>query len=406
MKLLPRLAFAVAPLTLLALVSSSAAQDPAPAGPTPSAGQARGANPRQEPADAEKRLAQIREDIESLKKKIAAEDKKEKTMLSSLDRIGFSKSLIRKEQAALAIDMERNRRDLAAIGRDIPALEANLGREKEALSRVLVTLFKYGRFPTARFLLLAADLQTFVSESKNLEFLASFQDKMISDYGRDLAELGRTAETLKTKQRDTQTLLARAGAKRAELEAEEKKNRALVDQIRTNRRDYSQTLEELAIRAQELQKLLQDFEKQPPALDFPVIPITDGKGRLPWPAGGRVLQPYGLQHGPFGTVTMNNGIEISPREGDMAVRAVHGGKVVFADHFQGYGNLLILDHGQTYYSLYGHLAEFLVQKGDFIKTGQTIGLAGDTGSMVGVSLYFEIRYKTKPVDPLQWLSRR
>jgi septal ring factor EnvC (AmiA/AmiB activator) len=379
---------------------------PGPAGPPLFAGQTRAPIVKQEPADPEKRLAQIREDIKDLKKKIAAEDKKEKTMLSSLDRIGFSKSLIRKEQAALAIDLERNRRDLAAIGRDIPALEANLGREKEALARVLVTLYKYGRFPTARFLLLAADLRTFISESKNLEFLAALQDRMISDYGRNLAELGRTAETLKTKQRDTQTLLARAGAKRTELEAEEKKGRALVEQIRTNRRDYSQTLEELAIRAQELQKLLQDFEKQQPPLDFPVLPITDGKGRLPWPAGGRILQPYGIQHGPFNTVTMNNGVEIAPLEGDLSVRAVHGGRIVFADHFQGYGNLLILDHGQSYYSLYGHLAEFFIQKGDLVKSGQAIGLAGDTGSMVGVSLYFEIRYKTKPVDPLQWLSRR
>ena len=59
-----------------------------------------------------------------------------------------------------------------------------------------------------------------------------------------------------------------------------------------------------------------------------------------------------------------------------------------------------------YCSLYGHLAEFLVRKGDYVKAGQAIGVAGDTGSMVGVSVYFEIRYKTKPVDPLQWLSRR
>ena len=370
------------------------------------AGQERAQIVLKETIDPEKRLAQIREDIEALKKMIAAEDKKEKTMLSSLDRIGFAKSLIRKEQAALAIDLEKNSRELAAIGRDIPALQANLGREREALARVLVALFKYGRFPTARFLMLAADLRVFISESKNLEILAAFQDKTISDYGRNLVELGRTEETLKTKEQETRALLARANAKRTELEAEEKKSRTLMDQIRTSKRDYSQTLEELAVRAQELQKLLQDFEKQAPALDFPVIPITDGKGKLPWPAGGRILQPFGLQHGPFNTVTMNNGIEIAPREGDLAVRAVHSGKIVYADHFQGYGNLIILDHGQTYYSLYGHLAEFLARKGEFVKSGQTIGLAGDSGSMVGVSVYFEIRFKTKPVDPLQWLSRR
>jgi septal ring factor EnvC (AmiA/AmiB activator) len=103
---------------------------------------------------------------------------------------------------------------------------------------------------------------------------------------------------------------------------------------------------------------------------------------------------------------MNNGVEIAPPKENLAIRSVHAGKVVFADYFKGYGNLLIIDHGMTYYSLYGHCAKFLVQKGDIVKTDQPIAEAGDTGSLVGVSLYFEIRYKTKPLDPLQWLLRR
>jgi murein hydrolase activator len=386
------------PLVLALAVLSPALRTAPQAGPATPA--------QQETADPEKRLARIRDDIEALKKKIAEEEKKEKTMLSSLDRIGFAKSIIRKEQAALAIDLERNRRDLAEIGRNIPALQSSLDREKEALGRILVALYKHGRYPPLRFLLLASDLKTFVTESKLLEILVSVQDKVIGDYGRDLAELGRTAESLKIKERETQTLLARAGAKRSELEAEEEKSRSLMDQIRSNKRTYGQTLEELAVRGQELQKLLQGLEKEIPPLEIPLLPILDSKGRLPWPLTGRIIQSYGVQHGPFNTVTMNNGVEIAPVAGDLVVRAVHGGKVVFADHFQGYGNLLILDHGQTYYSLYGHLSEFLVNKGDRTRAGQPIGVAGDTGSMVGVSVYFEIRLKTKPLDPLQWLSRR
>ena len=359
-----------------------------------------------EPGDPEKRLARIHEDIEALKKKIAEEDNKEKTILSSLDRTGFAKSLIRKEQAALAIALERNRRDLEAVGRDIPALQATLDREKDGLARVLVTLYKYGRLPALRFVLLSSDLRTFVSESKLLGVLASYQDGLIARYGRDLAELGRAAETLKARERETKALLGRAEAKRAELEAEERKSRSLMDQIRSNKRTYSQTIKELGVRAQELEKLLQGFEKERPAGSVPLVPLVDSQGRLPWPAGGKILQTFGPQSGPFNTVTMNNGVEIAPAPDDPSVRAVHEGKVAFADYFQGYGNLLIVDHGQAYYSLYGHLSDFLVEKGDFVKAGQAVGLAGDTGSMVGVAVYFEIRFKTRPLDPLQWLSRR
>ena len=188
--------FALVSLLVPAFASRPAARPQSAQTEAPAAGQERAQITIKETIDPEKRLAQIKEDIEALKKKIAAEDKKEKTMLSSLDRIGFAKSLIRKEQAALAIDLDKNRRELAAVGRDIPALEANLDREKEDLAKVLVALFKYGRFPTARFLMMAADLRTFVSQGKNLEILASYQDRMIADYVRGLAELGRGEEAL------------------------------------------------------------------------------------------------------------------------------------------------------------------------------------------------------------------
>ena len=88
------------------------------------------------------------------------------------------------------------------------------------------------------------------------------------------------------------------------------------------------------------------------------------------------------------------------------VRAVFGGTVLFAQWFKGYGNLLIIDHGMTYYSLYGHCSEFLARVGDMVTANQPVALVGDTGSLHGECLYFEIRYKTKALDPLQWLGRR
>jgi murein hydrolase activator len=367
-------------------------------------GPGRGQSPQA--AETEKRLAKIKEDIESLKAKISEEDKKEKTTLSTLDRIGFTKSLLRNELALLEADLGRNRVELAAIKTNIPRLQADLGREKDALAKVLVTLYKYGRAGAVRTLLSAPDLGSLVREAKNLAVLASAQNTVIAAYLRGLTELGREADKLKAKERDIQSLIGQSTAKRTALGAEEKKNRALMDQITSNRKTYEQTLEELALRARELQQLLERFESRESPLPFPLIPFAEKRGKLPWPTGGKVQQAFGLQRGPFNTATMNNGIEIAPPSGDMTVHAVHGGKVVFADQFQGYGQLLIIDHGLSYYSLYGHCEEFLVRTGDYVMAGQPVAIAGDTGSMVGVSVYFEIRYKTKPLDPLQWLARR
>lgn len=99
-----------------------------------------------------------------------------------------------------------------------------------------------------------------------------------------------------------------------------------------------------------------------------------------------------------------SGIELSLPEG-APVRAVHEGTVAYADQFTGYGNLVILDHGNRSYSLYGNLSELDVKKGDAVAAGATVGLTG-RNTAGNPSLYFELRIDGQPVDPLQWLKRR
>ena len=86
--------------------------------------------------------------------------------------------------------------------------------------------------------------------------------------------------------------------------------------------------------------------------------------------------------------------------------AVYGGHVLYTGWFRGYGNLIIVDHGGNYYTLYAHAAEVKVREGDEVKQGQAIGTVGDTGSLQGARLYFEVRHEGKSQDPAQWLQPR
>ncbi len=128
------------------------------------------------------------------------------------------------------------------------------------------------------------------------------------------------------------------------------------------------------------------------------------RGRLKPPVeGARVEVPYGLRVDPrFGTKTRHQGVDIRAREG-ARVKAVYPGKVVFAKAFQGYGLLVILDHGGGYYSLYAHLGRFLVSKEDKVSQGEAIGTLGSTGSLKGSYLYFEVREGGRAVDPQKWV---
>jgi septal ring factor EnvC (AmiA/AmiB activator) len=119
-----------------------------------------------------------------------------------------------------------------------------------------------------------------------------------------------------------------------------------------------------------------------------------------------VLTRFGTQHHPqFGTIVFRRGIEIEAHEGE-PVRAVEGGNVAYADWYKGFGKLMILDHGSGFFTLYGNLSQLNLAKGDRVVKGQVVGLAGETGSMKGSKLYFEIRRNGEAQDPLAWLAKK
>jgi septal ring factor EnvC (AmiA/AmiB activator) len=361
---------------------------------------------QQDVSEYEKRLTLISEQIRELRAKIEEGKKKESTILSRLESIGLNKNLIKKELSLYSIQLERANSELASIRKTIPELKARLDREKEGIEKILVTVYKFGKLNSLQFLLQAGEIGTLISESKHLALLAQYQEKNISNYAQDLKAFEAAEREQETKKRDISALIEYSRKKRRELDAEERKNKALVNEIKTSRKMSLQTLEELQERAEELQALIKKLLEEEIPLSIPLAPLYEKKGKLPWPIPGKVTSFFGLQkHPQFLTTTKNNGIEIMPKENYIIVRSIHPGKVIFADFFQGYGNLIIIDHGMTYYSLYGHCSEFLVKKGDLVQAEQPIARVGDIGSMQGISLYFEIRYKTRPLDPLQWLKR-
>ena len=128
------------------------------------------------------------------------------------------------------------------------------------------------------------------------------------------------------------------------------------------------------------------------------------KGRVAWPVQGVLRLGYGSQIDPeFGTATMRNGIEVAALEGS-PVRAVARGRVLFAGWFRGYGQVVIVDHGSGQMTVSGYMEELAVRADQYVEADQVIGAVGETGSLSGPGLYFEIRKAGKPVDPQEWLE--
>jgi septal ring factor EnvC (AmiA/AmiB activator) len=380
------------PALVLGLLSLAASPEPAP---------------QRDVSDFETRIARINTQIRDLKAKLAAAEKKESSILSELERIGLRKRLIRAELAAGGVAIERTNGELGSLRKDIALRRAALESERRSVEKTLVTLYKFGRFDILQFALRSESLEAFLAESRNLAFLARHQNDAIRSYLAALSELGASESRLEAKKAEIAVLLRAAGEKKKELEAEERKNRELISAIQRDKKSYAEALEELAESGRQLQALLKKIVDEKYPLPYPFIPLYEKKGALAWPISGRIVTLFGPQKHPrFNTITTNSGIEIAPKQAEAAVLAVHAGRVVYADAFKGYGNLIIVDHGLAYYTLYGHCSEFRVAKGDAVQAGQTIALSGDSGSLKGECLYFEIRDKTKALDPLKWLRRR
>jgi septal ring factor EnvC (AmiA/AmiB activator) len=154
---------------------------------------------------------------------------------------------------------------------------------------------------------------------------------------------------------------------------------------------------------------------QKPAVDEGMVegklapPLVGGAGLgrgLAWPVTGVVTRSFGkTKSREFNTTLESAGIQIRAARGT-PIKAVASGRVRYADWFQGYGKLVILDHGRGYYSLYAQASDLFVAPGDQVKTGQPIATVGDTGSLVGDSLYFEVRKDGLPQNPLLFLKKK
>lgn len=361
----------------------------------------------QEVSEYEKRLDRLAAQIQALKGTIKREQTRKSDLLSRLGQIGLRKRVIQNELEMIVTQREKAQAEKQLLEGRIPELRDRLERENQTIARILVGIYKFGRLNSTGLLLQADRIGDLITEHKQLSVLAKHQERIISGYMDTLNQLREAQTRLQERRRTIEQSLISTREKQQELRLQETEYRNLARSIDQDLAAHTTALQEQKERAEQLQTLIKKLLEDQTSLSFPLIPMYEHKGRLPWPVSGKVISRFGNQRHPrFNTVTKNNGIEIDPGQ-TMIVKAVHPGAVVFADYIDGYGYLVILDHGMAYYSLYGHCSpEFLVHKGDAVRQEQPIAYVADIGSLKGTSLYFEIRHKSEALDPLQWLKRR
>lgn len=349
----------------------------------------------------------IQKEIDTHKKKLEHVKKREYSILSDIEntnkQLKMTEAALSKYKTRLAYTESK----IAQVEAEIAMNRGKLEQQREWLKRKLRAIQRYGRDTDILMLLLYADdLVTLSKTTKYLQYIAIHENRLLNNYRETIQSLNRKERQLVSLRTDLIRNREKVKEEEAVLEKKRKSRETLLASVKKEETSYRKMLRELKDASEKLMEIIRESERAEQAEKYAGKGLGKLKGKLPWPADGKVIIHYGSQRDPqFNTPIFRSGTYIQAAS-DSVAKAVSAGKVVFAEWFKGYGQLVILNHGDGYHTLYGSLSEIFARVGDIIKEKQIIGKVGNSGIVNSPGVYFELRYKGKPLDPLQWLQRR
>lgn len=354
-------------------------------------------------------LSNIKSKISRLEKKLASQKKKETETLELLDTIDRKMSLTKNYVSKLKTEIATQKKKIARLESQQADLDENLKAVKTGFANRLVSLYKYGRLSTLEILLDAKSFHQVQVWSEYQRRLSENDSRKINSIKSEQDELAGIQKALSQLMQEEQRLLRAKNEEEKRLVSDRSAKKQLLNKIRKDKNIYRQQIDDYKKAIKVIQRLIAKAEKESEtefagAADFiPGTPFSSLRGRLPWPARGKVVRAYGsYQHPILKTVTENLGIDIKLEAGS-SVHSVADGKVTAVTWQRGRGNLIIINHSDGYYTVYTHLDEILVSLQETITAGQVIGKVGDTGSLEGPMLHFQVWNRFNHLDPEVWL---
>jgi septal ring factor EnvC (AmiA/AmiB activator) len=350
--------------------------------------------------DGEARLQRIRARKDALSRDLDKMRGQEKSLLGDVERLELEVRLRGEQLRETQVVLQRANEQIEQSSRRLRELEASLAAARPALAARARALYKLGELSYLRLLLSVERPSDAIQGYRFVSALARRDKERIAGFRSDLTAVAATRADLETKAGQAAALRAELARTRTALDADRKRKSELLTSLVEKKEVHTAYLQELGDAEGKLEQLLGGLGGSEVSL-----PIAAFRGTLRWPVVGPVRSTFGRhKHPKFDTYTVQNGIEIEA-PADTPVGAVHEGTVVFADHFRGYGLMVVVDHGDKHHTLYAHLAETRVVPGQRVGAGELVGTVGST-SLGGPGLYFEVRSDGKPQDPLEWLDKQ
>ncbi|MBT5376729.1 MAG: peptidoglycan DD-metalloendopeptidase family protein [Nitrospinaceae bacterium] len=352
--------------------------------------------------DEQKELKSLKAKIAKQEKLISSVGKKENRLLGKLKKIDNQIKLRDRELKIYQWNFQINKKKLSKLEKNLNKNKKELGAQKIILGKRFRQIYKEGPVFSLKLAFSSENISDLLQRIKYLELIATHDAKLLTDFNNYLVTLKDEKQALLAVKAKLVGLKKMALVKQGEFQKVRKDKKHFLKKIKKKKQLGIQTRKELLRASNNLNDLIKKLLTK--LVSGAGLDISDKKGRLSMPLKGKVLNKFGRQKDrQLGSFIVHNGINIKAKTG-MSVHSIFDGKVLYTGELEGYGNLVIIGHGKDYHSLYGHLDSIAVKKNQVVKIGETIGLSGDTGSLVGETLYFEMRKKGEPIEPVRWFK--
>jgi septal ring factor EnvC (AmiA/AmiB activator) len=355
------------------------------------------------------RRKDIRRKIEKGRQDVATITRRESKIIQQLNQVEVALNTSKKRAAVLKREIEKLGRLIDETSTASEKLRKRVHANEKYVSKRLVALYKLNRIGQFHLLASAESLNEFIQRKAALERILIYDEKIRQNLIENQVELKNMLKRLDADKALKSAHAAEHQKQTRLMSLEQSRRTKLLADIRKQKSLELAAIDALAQAAAALEGKITSLNtvelETAPDNNASQLLFSAHKGLLIMPVNGKIINLYGEYKNPKYNITnFRSGIDIKADQGE-PIRSVFNGKVIFSEWFKGYGNMIIIDHGNSYYTVYAHLEETFKSKGDAVDAGEVIATLGDTGSMTGAKLYFEVRHHGKPMNPLIWLKK-
>lgn len=363
-------------------------------------------------------LQKIRDEIKTYKSDLEKAQFKEKSLLSILETTEKEMSLTAKLIQQLNREQQLKTSQIEQTKQAIARLSQNLEKLKSDFARRLVRLYKQGDYSDWELILTSQSINQVFYRYKYLRILSDIDKKTAANIHLNIKsinnkkiqltdELADQAKIINEKKKYQQNLTVQKRQRDEQLRLAKKDKNNLIAQIREKEKAAQQLSVMIGNLEKEREVRRQELERQRQLAGIRAAnPFLDSQGKLEWPVYGQIVGKFGLQkHPTLNTLTENSGIDIEVRKGT-PVRSVLDGVVTTITYIRGFGNTIIIDHGSGFYTVYSHVENVNVYEKEYVTQKTVIAEVGDSGTLSGALLHFEIWSNRTKLNPEEWLAKR